>query len=80
MNTIETEPGDADGLDIFDDVREVTEEAPARTALQVVIAVLGYTLALAIVVVLLVKTIELLWPVVLFMVIPAFVNLILTLG
>jgi hypothetical protein len=80
MNTIETEPADADGLDIFDDVHEVPEEAPARTALQVVIAVLGYTLALALVVVLLVKTIELLWPVVLFMVIPAFVNLILALG
>jgi hypothetical protein len=80
MNTIQTEPTDPDGLDVFNDVHEVPDEASSRTALQVVIAVLGYTLALALVVVLLVKTIELLWPVVLFMIIPAFVNLILVQG
>jgi hypothetical protein len=80
MNTIEKDPTEADGLDIFNDVHEVPDEAVAHTLMQVVIAVLGYTLMFGLIVVVLVKAIELLWPVVLFMIIPAVVNLILTLG
>jgi hypothetical protein len=71
---------DADGLEIFDDVHEVRSEAVAYTAAQVVIAVLGYSLILGIAVVVLVKGIELLWPVLLFVVFPWLMNLLSAVG
>jgi hypothetical protein len=71
---------EADGLDIFDDVHDVSSEPMAYTALQVVIAVLGYALILGIAVVVVVKGIELLWPVLLFVVFPWLMSLLSSLG
>ena len=80
MITANQNTTDADGLHIFDDVHEVRSEAVAYTALQVVIAVLGYALVLGIAVVVVVKGIELLWPVVIFVVFPWLMDLIYSLG
>ena len=71
---------EADGLQIFDDVHEVRSEAAAYTLAQVVIAVLGYSLILGIAVVVIVKGIELLWPVLFFVVFPWLMNLVSSLG
>jgi hypothetical protein len=71
---------ETDGLDIFDDVHDVSSEPMAYTALQVVIAVLGYALILGIAVVVVVKGIELLWPVLLFVVFPWLMSLLSSLG
>ena len=71
---------EADGLEIFDDVHNVRSEAVAYTAVQVVIAVLGYALILGIVVVVIVKLIETLWPVLLFVVFPWIMNVIYSVG
>ena len=80
MITANQNTTDVDGLHIFDDVHEVRSEAVAYTALQVVIAVLGYALVLGIAVVVVVKGIELLWPVVIFVVFPWLMDLIYSLG
>lgn len=71
---------EADGLEIFDDVHDVRSEAVAYTAVQVVIAVLGYALILGIVVVVIVKVIEMFWPVLLFVVFPWIMNVIYSVG
>jgi hypothetical protein len=71
---------EADGLHIFDDVHEVDSEPVAYTALQVLIAVLGYALILGIAIVVVVKGIELLWPVLLFVVFPWLLSLFSALG
>jgi hypothetical protein len=80
MITANQHTTEADGLHIFDDVHEVRSEAVAYTALQVVIAVLGYALILGIVVVVIVKGIEVLWPIVVFVVFPWLMNLVYSLG
>jgi hypothetical protein len=80
MITTHHDETDVDALQIFDDVHDVTPEPVAYTALQMVIAVLGYALILGIAVVVVVKGIELLWPVLLFMVIPWIMSLLSTLG
>lgn len=80
MNTTFQDTTESDGLEIFDDVHEVRAEAVAYTAMQVVIAVLGYSLILGIAVVVVVKGIEVLWPVLLFVVFPWFMDLIYALG
>jgi hypothetical protein len=80
MSTFEQVPTEADGLEIFNDVHDVPDEAVAHTVLHVVIAVLGYTLMLGLVVVALVKAIEVFWPVLLFIVVPWVMNLIFTFG
>ena len=80
MNTTIQDTTEADGLEIFDDVHDVPSDAVAYTAVQIVIAVLGYSLILGIAVVVIVKAIELLWPVLLFVVFPWFMDLIYALG
>jgi hypothetical protein len=80
MNTTIQDTTEADGLEIFDDVHDVRSDAVAYTAVQIVIAVLGYSLILGIAVVVIVKAIELLWPVLLFVVFPWFMDLIYALG
>lgn len=69
-----------DGLGIFDDVHEVPTDAVAATAVQVVLAVLGYALILGIVVVLVVRLVEVLWPVLVVMVFPWFMNPVVAVG
>ncbi|MBX0301456.1 hypothetical protein K2F54_15895 [Cryobacterium sp. 1639] len=76
MITTEQNPTEVDGLEIFDDVHEVRREPVAYTALQMVIAVLGYALVLGLVVVLIVRLIELLWPVLVFVVLPWLMSLV----
>ncbi|MGY4857658.1 hypothetical protein [Cryobacterium sp. AP23] len=80
MNTTFQDSTETDGLEIFDDVHDVRSEAVAYTAAQIVIAVLGYSLILGIAVVVIVKAIELLWPVLLFVVFPWFMDLLYALG
>jgi hypothetical protein len=80
MITTDRDRTETDGLHIFDDVHEVRNEPVAYTALQVIIAVLGYALVLGIAVVVVVKGIELLWPVLLFVVFPWILSLIGSLG
>ncbi|MCU1447424.1 hypothetical protein [Cryobacterium sp.] len=80
MITADQHTSEADGLEIFDDVHEVRSEAAAYTVAQVVIAVLGYSLILGIAVVVIVKGVELLWPVLLFVVFPSIMSFIGALG
>jgi len=58
--------GAADGLAIFDDVREVPSEPAVVVGLQLVVVVLGYSVAIGLVVlvaVVLILTMALFWPV-----------------
>jgi hypothetical protein len=70
MITSKQDAADADGLEIFNDVRDVRPESVVSTVIQVVIAVLGYALVLGIAVVILVTSITWLWPVMVFVVVP----------
>jgi hypothetical protein len=77
MITSEQNTTEVGGLEIFDDVHEVRRETVASTALQLAVAVLGYALVLGIVVVVIVKLIEIVWPLLVFVVLPWLMSLLM---